>query len=202
MHERDELFWLLALGVLALMTSESVEWGDPSLWTFPVPDANLFGVKYPAEVSHEFSWPTHHGVDIEYRSFDAAALGFADHSSGQWFAPSDTPILAARAGKVRSVDQSERGIEIVLDHGPPFATYYQHLAASSVKPGDQVKPGDRIGTMGFDPTQAKDTDRGLRHLHFEVWYKGGPSAAVDPQLAMANWKRVLWTRGGNAQVTS
>lgn len=172
------------------MTSERPDFGDPAAWAWPVPDASIFGVKYPAEVSNGFVVPTHYGVDVMYRG-DLSSLGYFDHGDAAWFAPSDTPVLAARAGKVWSVDRSARGIEVVLDHGPPWATYYQHLTAALVKPGDVVTLGQRIGTMGFDPTDPE----GLRHLHFAVWYKGhGDSSSVDPETQMMAWKRSPWLR--------
>lgn len=193
MHDRDEV--LLVLGALALLmvTGEPVEWGDPSLWAWPVPDASIIGLRHPAEISNGFVVPTHYGVDVMYRG-DMSAMGFElfDHSNDTWFAPNDTPVLAARAGTVYSVDKSPRGIEVVLDHGPPWATYYQHLSAVQVAKGDKVAAGQRIGTMGFDPTDPE----GLRHLHFATWYKGaGDSSSVDPERQMMAWKRTLWTRG-------
>lgn len=197
MHERDELAWALAaLGVL-VMTADAVEWGDPSLWCWPVPDVLLSGVKYPAEVSQEFRVPSHLGVDLMYRrpsGFDVRALKFQGHDGNpHWFEPSDTPVLAARAGAVYSVDASERGIEIVVDHGPPWATYYQHTRVPLVKKGDAVEAGQRIATAGYDPTDPE----GLRHLHFACWYKGaGNAASVDPERVMEGWQRKTWTRDG------
>jgi murein DD-endopeptidase MepM/ murein hydrolase activator NlpD len=195
-----EDYWLAAMAVL-VMTAPNIEWGDPSSWAWPVPDVTLAGVVYPAQISNGFVVPSHYGVDVMYRrdgGFDPRALGFQGHDgNAHWFAPSDTPILAARAGTVWSVDRSRRGIEVVLDHGVPWATYYQHLTTASVQKGDHVQAGQRIGTMGFDPTDPE----GLRHLHFAAWYRGvGNAASVDPEGAMAKWQRLPWVRGKDANV--
>lgn len=40
------------------------------------------------------------------------------------------------------------GLTIVLRHGRNEATVFSHLAASLVRPGDQVKAGQKIGLSG------------------------------------------------------
>lgn len=201
MHD-DELLLVAALVVLVMLTS-GPEWGDPLLWYWPVPDAVLGGVTYPAEQSQEWRSPDHLGVDVMFRrssGFDKRALGFQGHDGDErWFAPPDTPVLAARAGRVWSVDKSARGVEVVIDHGAPWATYYQHLTSASVAPGDFVTAGQRIGVMGYDPTDPE----GLRHLHFAAWYRGhGDAASVDPERAMSSWQRAQWVRGASNGVAS
>jgi murein DD-endopeptidase MepM/ murein hydrolase activator NlpD len=182
---------LIALGVLVLLAmenqhDESIEWGSPLLWRWPVPDLRtaIPGQAWPAQVSNEFNATTHRGVDILYRD---AARG--------WFAPATTPIVAARAGTVYMVGKSARGWQMVIDHGKPWATYYQHM--TSVSPmlvkGATVAMGQQIGIMGSDPLDAAH----VRHLHFETWYKGAESAAVNPAAEMARWGRGTWTWNGD-----
>lgn len=203
----DDALLLLALGALVVMAYDPVDWGDPSLWHWPVPDL-LTGAGggvdayYAATQSQEFRRPDHLGVDLMYRrtASDAGTPATrADHGSAQWFAPAATPVLAARDGVVWSVDRSPRGIEVVIDHGKPFATYYQHLAATSLPVGTfkgktpngvalRVKAGEQIGVMGFDPTDPQ----GLRHLHFAVWHGGDNTTSVDPERAMRSWLRSTW----------
>lgn len=159
-----------------LTRSKAPEWGANSEWVFPVPDMP----GQPALISQEFRQSNHLGVDIMYRK------------QNQWWAPEGTPILAARAGVVWSVTDTPRGKSVVIDHGPPWATFYQHLATTKVAKGQTVAAGQEIGTMGADPTD----QQGLRHLHFATWYKGaGDTASVDPALAMGGWRRLqtgLW----------
>jgi murein DD-endopeptidase MepM/ murein hydrolase activator NlpD len=165
----DDL-WLI--GVLLLMlTMTGIDWGGG--WVWPVPSR----AGSPALISQEFHAPAHLGVDIMYRE------------GGKWTAPEGTPILAARDGKVWSTGQTARGHNVVLDHGAPWATFYQHLTEVLVAKGQAVVAGQRIGTMGADPTD----QQGLRHLHFETWYKGNGEHAVDPGPAMATWRRVVIT---------
>jgi murein DD-endopeptidase MepM/ murein hydrolase activator NlpD len=83
---------------------------------------------------------------------------------------------------------------VVIDHGKPWASMYQHLATSllpaharglNVATGKAtlVRQGDVLGTMGADPMQGA---RAFRHLHFETWREGRP---VDPASAMMTWAR-------------
>jgi murein DD-endopeptidase MepM/ murein hydrolase activator NlpD len=197
---RDGVLVLLGLGIL-MVAASGPEWGDASLWAWPIPDLVITGTTFPAEMSQEWRRivPAHLGVDFMYRrplsplTDVIKSERFNDHGdNARWFTPPNTPILAARAGTVYSVDRSPRGIEVVLDHGPPWATYYQHLSSVSVKKGDAVAAGQQIGVIGADPTDPE----GLRHLHFATWYKGaGDSASVDPGRVVPLWRRTSWTEG-------
>ena len=65
---------------------------------------------------------------------------------------------------------------IILDHGNEYYTLYAHVAEIEVKEGEDVKPGQRIGTVGDTGSLV-----GPR-LYFEVRYQGKPQ---DP----AEWLR-------------
>lgn len=151
-----------------------VPWGDG--WYWPVPSVRMpDGHVYDAGVTNEFK-RDHYGVDIMFR--DAA---------GAYFAPPGTPITAARAGRVWNVAKTARGWTVVLDHGKPFATFYQHLqSVAALGKGMPVAAGQRLGVMGIDPT---DPQR-VRHLHFAVWFDGmGDGASVDPSPVIGGWRR-------------
>lgn len=171
MTDDEEL--LVGIGLLYMLTMmDTIDWGGG--WVVPVPD--MAGPR--AMISNGFVRPTHLGVDLLY------------HGTLGYYAPDGLPVVAARAGKVWSTGVTERGHNVVVDHGAPFATFYQHLARVDVAKGQEVKAGDQLGLVGADPTDAQH----IRHLHFAVWYKGnGDSASVDPAAAMASWRRVLWT---------
>jgi murein DD-endopeptidase MepM/ murein hydrolase activator NlpD len=162
----------IILVVLMLAFLSGVDWGTG--WVWPVPNHG----DIPAVITNPFRSGPHYGVDIMYMV------------GGKPSAPEGTPILAARDGTVWSTGQTARGWNVVLDHGPPFATFYQHLTTVFVTKGMKVSAGQQIGIMGADPTDPE----GLRHLHFAVWYKGnGDKASVDPEGAMKSWRRVAWT---------
>jgi len=184
------LFGLL-LG-LAFWPRKRPDWGDG--WVFPVPDIEGAGDQGIARVTNSFVPDKHNGVDIMYLRVvgDPNAPG---STQAVYFAPRGTPVLAARAGTVWSVSLSPRGWQVVLDHGAPWATYYQHLAEKPLlAKGDRVAAGQQIGVMGSDPTDPQ----GLRHLHFEAWYKGSASAAVDPGKEVATWPHLTWDAGPQA----
>lgn len=105
--------------------------------------------------------PFHEGVDIK------AAKG--------------APVLAAGAGKV--VDATNRyrgktswGNVVVIDHGHGLLTRYAHLDSFSVRKGDRVDAGDKIGAVG---STGRSTGP---HLHFEVISDG---KTIDPHPLMA-----------------
>lgn len=140
-------------------------------WVWPVPNTDAGA----PVVSQEFK-SGHPGLDIMFRN----EAGF--------FAPEGTPVIAARDGIVRVSQKTARGRSLVIDHEPGLATFYQHLDTSLVSGGASVLAGQRLGTMGIDPTDAQK----VRHLHFEVWVNNLP---VDPGDIAANpsWKRTTLT---------
>ena len=83
-----------------------------------------------------------------------------------------TPVKAAMDGTVSSVSVNRiYGNFIILSHAGGYQTLYAHLSAASVKKGDRVGQGSKIGEVG---------NTGLStgpHLHFGVFKNG---KAVNP----------------------
>jgi hypothetical protein len=200
-RSRDEVLWV-ALGLIGYamlkQSREGIAWGAG--WHKPVPDLIIGGVTYPAVISQEWRSSGHRGIDVMFKRRNLADR--VDYPNGKvdpggakasaWhFAPERTPILAARDGKVWSVQNVPGyGIWVVLDHGAPWATSYHHLASANVVKGQDVKAGQAIGTMGHAELDGEK----LRHLHFEPWFKGGDStASVDPAGVFGTWGVSTWT---------
>ena len=84
-----------------------------------------------------------------------------------------TPIYAAAAGVVqRAVGNggwnSGMGNHITILHNNGMVTYYGHLMALLVKPGDTVYTGQNIALMGGAPGMAGAGDSTGCHVHFQV----------------------------------
>ena len=78
-----------------------------------------------------------------------------------------TPIHATAPGVVSFTGKrSGYGNTIEIDHGRGFKTRYAHLSAISVRPGQRIAVGQRIGGMG---STGRSTGP---HLHYEVWVNG------------------------------
>lgn len=95
--------------------------------------------------------------------------------NGQDIAASNSPsIAAAQNGKV--VYTGKLGITgntVVIDHGMNVLSYYYHLDSISVKTGNIVNMGDKIGVMGSTGYSTGD------HLHFTVMVNGVPTNPVS-----------------------
>jgi murein DD-endopeptidase MepM/ murein hydrolase activator NlpD len=65
------------------------------------------------------------------------------------------------------------GNVIYISHGFGYSTRYGHLQSFAVKPGQKVKRGDMIGTVG---TTGRSTGP---HLHYEVQVDGKPVNPLD-----------------------
>lgn len=87
-------------------------------------------------------------------------------------------VRAAAGGKVvyAQADSGRFGPLVVIDHGNGWRTRYGHLARLTVKLGDQVKGGERIGIAG----QGGEAKR--PELHFDVLRDNTP---VDPLPLLA-----------------
>jgi len=113
-------------------------------------------------------------------------------------------IRSSRCAMARCGRPSARraATRVVLDHGPPWATFYQHMsemfvdATQRARSGQRVRAGDILGYVGADPLDGE----GLMHLHFEVWYRGGPDAAIDPAPLMTAWQVLPMERGRPVRV--
>jgi murein DD-endopeptidase MepM/ murein hydrolase activator NlpD len=62
--------------------------------------------------------------------------------------------------------RSGYGNTVEVDHGHGFKTRYAHLARISVRPGEHVGVGSKLGGMG---STGRSTGT---HLHYEVWVNG------------------------------
>jgi len=87
-----------------------------------------------------------------------------------------SPVVAAASGKVALVGYESQGFKIHgnvvgIDHGQGVTTIYMHLSRIDVKEGEQVKAGQRIGTVGATGAVTGP------HLHWGVYVNG---QAVDP----------------------
>lgn len=93
-------------------------------------------------------------------------------------AKTGTAIIAPASAKV--IDTGNyyfNGNTVFLDHGQGLLSAYLHMNKISVKPGQQVKQGDILGTVG-------ETGRVTGpHLHWIVYLNKTP---VDPALFIAD----------------
>jgi murein hydrolase activator len=120
----------------------------------PWPTEGRIVTGYGAQVHPRFGTRTfRNGVDIE------AAVG--------------RDVLAVHAGHVIYTGWFKGyGNLIIVDHGNEYFTLYAHIADIEAKEGEDVRQGQRIGTVGDTGSLA-----GPR-LYFEVRYQGKPQ---DPE---------------------
>ncbi|ADN01613.1 M23 family metallopeptidase [Spirochaeta thermophila] len=130
--------------------------GLSSLWFLPVSEGRFS------------SW---FGDERLYR-YANGGTDSSRHTGVDIAAPEGTPVhVPARAVVVLVRDRIVTGRTVVLRHGPGIYSLYYHLSSIAVEEGDEVEPGDLLGTVG---------STGLAtgaHLHWEVRVQGVP---VDP----------------------
>jgi len=117
--------------------------------------SSLFGLK---RFFNDIPKRPHNGLDI------AAKIG--------------TPIIApASATVIDTGNYYFNGNTVFLDHGQGLLSAYLHMNKIAVKPGQTVKQGEQLGTVG-------ETGRVTGpHLHWIVYLNKTP---VDPALFIAN----------------
>lgn len=102
-------------------------------------------------LGYEFKWDTYPTGSHAYGAVDMPA-------------PNGDPVYAASSGVVSEAGRSgtSYGIAVNLTHAGDIRTYYAHLSSTTVYPGQSVKAGQQVGTVGA--TGGKWGP----HLHFEV----------------------------------
>lgn len=97
------------------------------------------------------------------------------HSGQDFAAPIGIPVTAAADGVVTVEKRSWAGDLVRIDHGGGVETWYAHLSAVDVVPGQQIAKGQPIGAVGDEGNSTGS------HLHLEVRLDG---RAVDPALVL------------------
>lgn len=127
----------------------------------------------------EWAWPTNPTYVITSRyGYRWGVLHEGVDISGTGYG---SPIYAARDGVVANPATSwTLGVHAIVGHDNNQYTMYAHMAKSYVKPGQTVKRGQIIGTMGNSGNVYGTTGT---HLHFGLFigepYKPG-SRTADP----------------------
>lgn len=93
------------------------------------------------------------------------------HTGIDMTARKGTAVYATGDGVVRAAGKgvegmSGYGLVVEIDHGFGFHTLYAHLASATVRPGQKIKRGEKIGTVG-----STGLSQGS-HLHYEVLQNG------------------------------
>ncbi len=99
------------------------------------------------------------------------------HQGTDLAAPRGKPVVAALDGEVVEAARGRHGRTIVVQHGGGLRTVYAQLADIAARPGEHVRQGQAIGTVGSSGPSTGP------HLHFEVWKHG---TAVDPVPLLAH----------------
>jgi septal ring factor EnvC (AmiA/AmiB activator) len=137
------------------------------------PEAMPPGVGFGA-LRGRLPWPTDGRVVTAFGAQTHPRFGTRTFRSGVDIEASEgTEVLAVHAGQVIYTGWFKGyGNLIILDHDHDYYTLYAHIADIQVKEGDDVRQGQRIGTVGDTGSLA-----GPR-LYFEVRYQGKPQ---DPE---------------------
>lgn len=119
------------------------------------------GKDLPDTAAPAFKWPV---TGKLRRAFLAAKDGKTGHDGIDVLAAEGTAVRAAAAGKVIFAGQGpeEYGLTVIVWHSGRWTTTYSYLSKITVKEGDPVRSGERIGLIG---------ETGLAEepqLHFEI----------------------------------
>ncbi len=153
-------------GVLAYHNTDEGGWSvdrsrldDTAPKTIPLPI--LFGVDI-ARVTPDFG--------------QARGGGTRTHEGQDMRAPQGTPIVSPTEAIVIRTGDGESSGKYVYTANPGGETFrYMHLdTLAKLKPGDRLKPGDFIGTVG----DTGNAPKGAYHLHLEI--RDEDNRATDP----------------------
>ena len=145
----------------------------------PVPSISTDAPKgLPDTIAPAFAWPLEGKVR---RAFSMPAGTNPGHEGIDVLADKGTAIRASAAGRVIFAGQGpeEYGLTVIIYHSGRWTTTYSYLGKLTVKEGDKVKAGERIGLVGQTGLASEP------QLHFEIRRN---KLAVDPARYLAKPK--------------
>ncbi len=115
----------------------------------------------PDTVAPAFAWPLQGKVR---RPFSMPLGSNPGHEGLDVLADEGTAVRASAAGKVIFAGQGpdEYGLTVIIYHSGRWTTTYSYLGKLTVKEGDKVKAGERIGLVGQTGLASEP------QLHFEI----------------------------------
>lgn len=133
----------------------------------------------PSPAAVRYAWP----VTGRIRRSFAPRQGGSFHDGIDILSPANTPVRASAAGTVIFAGDGpkEYGKTVIIHHGNRWTTTYSFLSRITVKDGDPVRAGERVGLVGETGLATEP------QLHFEVRRN---REALDPV-------RHLPAQGGN-----
>ncbi len=95
------------------------------------------------------------------------------HQGVDFAIPENSRVYTTADGTVSQVSTAEQGqgVNVTIDHGNGYKTYYAHLNKITVRKGAKVRRGDIIAQSGNSGLSF------MPHLHYEILYKG---RRIDP----------------------
>ncbi|MFF5012998.1 transglycosylase family protein [Streptomyces sp. NPDC001165] len=123
---------------------------------------------------HSLVAPVHGAIGTGYRVAGSHwSKGY--HTGVDFLVPTGTSVHAAAAGHVVAAGWGgSYGYQVVIRHSDGRYTQYAHLSAISVRAGQSVSTGQRIGRSGATGNVTGP------HLHFEVRTGPGFGSDIDP----------------------
>jgi murein DD-endopeptidase MepM/ murein hydrolase activator NlpD len=111
-------------------------------------------------------WPTR-GLITTYFG-ELGPLSPRGHSGLDIAGPWGAPVLAADEGQILKAYWNDEGYGglVIVAHPSGYETWYGHLSSFKVEPGQNVKRGEQIGSLGSTGYSTGP------HLHFEVRENG------------------------------
>lgn len=119
----------------------------------------------PAELTDtptpKFGWPLSGKIR---RPFQSAGAKDGPHEGIDLLSPEGAAVRASAAGEVIFAGQGpdDYGLTVIVFHGGRWTTTYSFLSKITVKEGDKVKAGERVGLVGETGLATEP------QLHFEV----------------------------------
>ncbi|MFJ8660383.1 transglycosylase family protein [Streptomyces sp. NPDC093795] len=128
----------------------------------------------PAAQEDRYSAPISAGIGTRYGTRGSSwSSGY--HTGVDFPVPTGTSVKAVAAGRIVSAGWGGAyGYQIVLRHDDGRYSQYAHLSALTVREGQRVHAGQRIGRSGSTGNSSGP------HLHFEVRTGPGYGSDIDP----------------------